>query len=32
LAGSLPLDDDRPYKEIITEALLEKYRVDESSD
>lgn len=32
LAGSLPLDDDRPYKEILTEALAEKYRVDESSD
>lgn len=32
LAGSLPIDDERPYKEILIEELSKKYRADESSD
>ncbi len=32
LAGSLPIDDNRSYKEILTEELQKKYTVDEDSD
>ena len=32
LAGSMPLDDDRPYKEILTDELMKKYRTDENTD
>lgn len=32
LSGSLPINDERPYKEIITETLSEKYNIDEDSD
>ncbi|HLR25312.1 MAG TPA: DUF6364 family protein [Fodinibius sp.] len=32
LAGSLPIDDDRPYKEIITEEITEKYNINEDTD
>lgn len=31
LAGSLPIDDNRAYRELLTEALNEKYGFDESS-
>lgn len=29
LAGRFPIKDDRPYKDIITESLQEKYGLDE---
>lgn len=32
LSGSLLVKDDRPYKEILTESLSEKYDIDEDSD
>ena len=32
LAGSLPINDNRSYKEILAEELQRKYGVDENSD
>ncbi|MDR8391276.1 DUF6364 family protein [Aliifodinibius sp. S!AR15-10] len=32
LSGSLPIKDNRPYKEIIAETLSKKYEIDEDSD
>jgi hypothetical protein len=32
LAGSLPLDDQRPYDQILTEALTKKYLANKNTD